>query len=123
MEYYFKPDAILLKTAPLLDISAGILELQNVKTIHIVALENDVKAMGLHKDYAGPIEIKTINLLKTKQKLLISTGIIKHTLQTTACKQYEPNSAIMKSGGFDEVAQFFTLNKLQNILIYTLRPL
>jgi hypothetical protein len=28
----------------------------------------------LHKDYAGPIEIKTINLLKTKQKLLISTA-------------------------------------------------
>jgi hypothetical protein len=35
---------------------------------------------------------------------------------------YEPNSAIMKSGGFDEVA-ILTLNKLQNILIYTLRPL
>jgi hypothetical protein len=33
----------MLYTAPLLDISAGILELQNVKTIHIVALENDVK--------------------------------------------------------------------------------
>jgi hypothetical protein len=32
---------LLVKTAPLLDISAGILELQNVKTIHIVALEND----------------------------------------------------------------------------------
>jgi hypothetical protein len=25
---------------------------------------------------------------------------------------YEPNSAIMKSGGFDEVARFYTLNKL-----------
>jgi hypothetical protein len=32
LEYYFKnSDAILVKTAPLLDISAGILELQNVK--------------------------------------------------------------------------------------------
>jgi hypothetical protein len=39
----------------LLDISAGILELQNVKTIHIVALENDVKELlwELHKDYTG----------------------------------------------------------------------
>jgi hypothetical protein len=40
-----KIDAILVKNTPLLDISAGILELQNVKTIHIVALENDVKEL------------------------------------------------------------------------------
>jgi hypothetical protein len=26
---------------------------------------------------------------------------------------YEPNSAIMKSGGFDEIGTFYTLNKLQ----------
>jgi hypothetical protein len=49
--------------------------------------------------YTGTIEIKTINLLKTKQKLLISTGIINPILQTTACLNiYMNNSAIMKSG-------------------------
>jgi hypothetical protein len=56
----FKIRCYISKTAPLLDISAGILELQNVKTIHIVALENDVKELlwELHK-YTGTIEIKT----------------------------------------------------------------
>jgi hypothetical protein len=68
---------ILVKTAPLLDISAGILELQNVKTIHIVALENDVKELyELHKDYTGTIEVKTINLLKDKTETLINWNTI-----------------------------------------------
>jgi hypothetical protein len=31
LDYFKNSDAILVKTAPLLDISAGILELQNVK--------------------------------------------------------------------------------------------
>ena len=40
LDFYFnKSKAILIKTAPLLDLAAGLSELQNVKAIHIVALE------------------------------------------------------------------------------------
>jgi hypothetical protein len=119
LEYYFKnSDAILVKTAPLLDISAGILELQNVKTIHIVALENDVKELlwELHKDYTGTIEVKTINLLKDKTETFnFNWNTQSHTSNYSLPQRYiyEPNSAIMKSGGFDEVARFYSLNKLQ----------
>ena len=118
LEYYFKnSDAILVKTAPLLDISAGILELQNVKTIHIVALENDVKELlwELHKDYTGTIEVKTINLLKDKTETFnFNWNTQSHTSNYSLPQRYlyEPNSAIMKSGGFDEVARFYILNKL-----------
>jgi hypothetical protein len=42
---FLHSNSILIKTAPLLDISAGLLELKNVKTIHIVALENEVKEL------------------------------------------------------------------------------
>ena len=61
-------DSILIKTAPLLDISAGLLELKNVKAIHIVALENEVKELlwELHKGYSGKTTIKTVNLAKDK---------------------------------------------------------
>ena len=62
LDFYFeKSDAILIKTAPLLDIAAGLSELQNVKTIHIVAIENEVKELlwELHKNYLGAIGIKT----------------------------------------------------------------
>jgi hypothetical protein len=36
---------IMIKTAPLLDISAGLSELHSVKTIHIVAVNNEVKEL------------------------------------------------------------------------------
>ncbi len=118
LNLYFKnSDAVLIKTAPLLDISAGILELQNVKTIHIVALENDVKELlwELHKDYQGKIEIRTINILKDKTEtfdFIWSDQSQKPNYDLPQSYLYEPNSAIMKSGGFDEVATFYALNKL-----------
>ena len=108
---------ILIKTAPLLDISAGLAELKNVKTIHIVALENEVKELlwELHKDYSGKINVKTVAILK--EKVDVFDFILDDYSQSTAFSLpqkylYEPNSAIMKSGGFDEVGSFFRLNKL-----------
>ncbi|WP_016989106.1 THUMP-like domain-containing protein [Flavobacterium sp. ACAM 123] len=119
LDNYFKnSDAILIKTAPLLDISAGVLELRNIKTIHIVALENDVKELlwELHKNYVGKIEIKTINLLKDKTESFDFIWNNQYQTSNYSAPQkylYEPNSAIMKSGGFDEIGTFYTLNKLQ----------
>jgi hypothetical protein len=53
--YYQFSSKILIKTAPLLDITAGLTELQNVKQIHIVAVDNEVKELlwELHKNYMG----------------------------------------------------------------------
>ncbi len=66
--YFNNSDAVLIKTAPLLDITAGLSELEHVKTIHIVALENEVKELlwELHKDYFGNVHIKTVNIVKEK---------------------------------------------------------
>jgi hypothetical protein len=110
-------DSILIKTAPLLDISAGISELKNVKTIHIVALENEVKELlwELHKGFTGKINIKTVNILKEKQDVFEFILDENPEIPTYGFSQkyvYEPNSAIMKSGGFDEVGIFYKLNKL-----------
>ena len=109
--------SILIKTAPLLDISAGLAELKNVKTIHIVAVENEVKELlwELHKDYSGKINIKTVNIAKGNESVF--DFILDDYSQTPAYGLpqkylYEPNSSIMKSGGFYEVGSFFKLNKL-----------
>ena len=109
--------SILIKTAPLLDISAGLAELKNVKTIHVVAVENEVKELlwELHKEYSGKINIKTVNVAKENE--VIFDFILDDYSQTPAYSLpqkylYEPNNAIMKSGGFDEVGTFFKLNKL-----------
>jgi hypothetical protein len=117
LEFYFNySENILVKTAPILDISAGLSELQNVKRIHIVALENEVKELlwEISKDYSDAIEIKTVNLVKDhaetfdfilNEEAISNFGLPKKYL-------YEPNSAIMKSGGFDAIGLRFNLEKL-----------
>ena len=110
-------DSILIKTAPLLDISAGLSELKNVKTIHIVALDNEVKELlwEIHKGYSGEIKIKTVNIVKEKLDTFEFILGENPEIPTYCLPQkylYEPNSAIMKSGGFDEVGIFYNLNKL-----------
>jgi len=117
LDFYFeKSDSILIKTAPLLDISAGLSELKNVKNIHIIALENEVKELlfEIHKGYTGKITLKTANILKEKTETFEfilgeeSFPIYNFPQQYL----YEPNSAIMKSGGFDEISTAFQINKL-----------
>lgn len=117
LDFYFqKSDSILIKTAPLLDITAGLSELKFVKNVHIIALENEVKELlfEIHNQYQGEITIKTANILKEKieqfEYVLDKTSEPSYHLPQQYL--YEPNSAIMKSGGFNEVATTFNLNKL-----------
>ena len=117
LDFYFeKTDSVLIKTAPLLDISAGLSELKFVKNIHIIALENEVKELlfEIHNHYSGEITIKTANILKDKTETFeFVLGEIHYPFYHLPQKfLYEPNSAIMKSGGFDEVSTSFQINKL-----------
>ena len=118
LDFYFRNSvSVLIKTAPLLDITAGLVELKHVKTIHIVALENEVKELvwELHRDYFGNVNIKTVNIVKDKIETFDFILNNNNTLPNFSLPQkylYEPNSAIMKSGGFDFVAINFNLNKL-----------
>lgn len=118
LDFYFENSCnIFIKTAPILDITAGLLELKNVKQIHIVAVENEVKELLwiLEKGYDSEIEIITCNILKENQELF--SFILKEALSVseyhlTKKYLYEPNAAIMKSGGFYEVGSKFGIEKL-----------
>ncbi|WP_298138286.1 class I SAM-dependent methyltransferase [Flavobacterium sp.] len=117
-DFYFKfSNNILIKTAPILDLKAGLLELKNVKNIHIVAVDNEVKELlwEIEKDFNSEINIKTINFNKEKIEqfdyLFNSNGIPSYSLPEKYL--YEPNSAIMKSGGFTEIGNKFSLKKIQ----------
>ncbi|KRB58135.1 class I SAM-dependent methyltransferase [Flavobacterium sp. Root186] len=118
LDFYFeKTNSVLIKTAPLLDISAGLSELKFVKNIHIIALENEVKELlfEIHKNYSGGITLKTANILKDKIETFEFVLGGETQLPSYHLPQkylYEPNSAIMKSGGFDEVSTIFQINKL-----------
>ncbi|MCR5862678.1 class I SAM-dependent methyltransferase [Flavobacterium sp. J372] len=107
---------ILIKTAPILDISAGFSELSYVKSVYIVALNNEVKELLWHieRGFNDEPALHSINLEKGR------TDSFTAPLQSDAVVHYanplkylyEPNAAIMKSGAFAEVAEQFDVKKL-----------
>jgi THUMP domain-like/Conserved hypothetical protein 95 len=126
LDFYFQfTNNILIKTAPLLDISAGLLELKNVKTIHIIAIENEVKELlwEIENNYFDTISIKTINSSKNElHNFNFELKSNKNFSMFSLPKKYlyEPNAAVMKSGGFDEISTQFDVYKLhQNSHLYT----
>lgn len=121
---FSKSKNILIKTSPLLDLKNGIRELQYVKEIHIVAIKNDVKELlfVLEHQFEGDINIKTINFINDNNQIFEFTAFKNCTPSYDFPKQYlyEPNSAILKSGGFSEIAVKFSINKLhQHSHLYT----
>lgn len=118
LDTYFKyTNTILLKTAPLLDITAGLTELKNVKEIHIVALDNEVKELLwiLDKNYQGTIELVATNIQKSKTDTVrVPLEEEAHISYSEPLKYlYEPNAALMKTGKFNFIGQHFQLKKLQ----------
>lgn len=115
--YFEYADHLLMKTAPILDLTAGLSELENVRKIHIVAIDNEVKELlwEISKNHIGAPEISTINICKDSSEELFGfpfgkTFEVHYSLPKKFL--FEPNSAIMKSGGFDAVSKTYALEKL-----------
>ncbi|MGJ8743077.1 class I SAM-dependent methyltransferase [Polaribacter sp.] len=114
---FSKTNQILIKNSPILDITSAINELKFVKEIHIIAVKNEVKELLflLEKDTLQPIKIKTLNITNNN----IETFQFKYQEKGTSIYSepltylYEPNAAILKSGGFHQVSQQLKLFKIQ----------
>jgi hypothetical protein len=126
LDFYLSfSDNILVKTAPILDITAGLGELKSVKAIHIVAVENEVKELLwiISNKYEGNVEIVTVNLVgDNAQHFSFAFGSRKPAVSygLPATYLYEPNAAIMKSGGFEHIGAAYQLDKLhQHSHLYT----
>ena len=120
LNFYFQFSLrILIKTAPLLDLTAGLQELKNVAAIHIVAVENEVKELlwEIHHDFSGNPMIKTVNISK-KGKEHFDFEMTKNKIEVTFSEPltylFEPNAAVMKSGGFSEIAKHYPVLKLHS---------
>ncbi len=117
-EFLFeKSDNILIKVAPLLDISSILNELVNVKTIYAIGLHNEVKELliVLQKGFIDQPELIAVNIS--------NNGTIHHdtfSLNDTIDSQmsnplnylYEPFSSYLKTGAYNRVAQVFNVSKL-----------
>jgi 16S rRNA G966 N2-methylase RsmD len=113
-----KTQNILVKTSPLLDIKQGIEELNFVREIHVVAINNEVKELlfVLELGYKGKVVIKTINKIHEQEMVfnfkLEDEQHIEVGFDEPKNYLYEPNAAILKSGGFKSVADTYGLKKL-----------
>ena len=122
--YFTYSNKILIKTAPILDIKAGLNELKNVKKIHIVAIENEVKELLWEiekEEFAIPI-IVTVNFDKNQ---VLKNEIPFQNSETATYSLpkkylYEPNAALLKSGQFEAISSIFSVHKLhQHSHLYT----
>ncbi|MFH4965215.1 class I SAM-dependent methyltransferase [Gaetbulibacter sp. M235] len=110
---------IMIKMSPLLDISIGINELKFVKTIHVVAVNNEVKELLwiLERGFIGEPEVKTVNITKNSELHFDFSLEEEKNLESLYSKPltylYEPNSAILKSGAFHSISNQLNVFKLQ----------
>ncbi len=129
LDFYFTySDKIIIKTAPILDIQAGLNELKFVKNIHIVALGNEVKELlwEIEKGFTDEISVITINIEKDniqQSKIKISDdSLSKYSLPQNYL--YEPNASLLKSGKFESIGNLFNVNKLhQHSHLFTSKKL
>ncbi len=125
LDFLFRyTDNILLKNSPILDISSTINELKFTKEIHVIAVANEVKELlfVLEKNYEGSISVITCNHTKTEQQVFnFEWGSVANASYSDVQKYgYEPNTAILKSGGFQQLATSLGIAKLhQHSHLYT----
>lgn len=113
-----KAKRILIKTAPLLDISAGLLELKNVSEIHILSIKNECKELlwVIDKGFIGQTKIICASLNAHTKIFSFPIGDLK-TKVIIPDKQdyqylYEPDVCLLKSGAFNLISNHYDLKKL-----------
>mgnify|MGYP006088246899 CR=1 FL=1 len=116
--FFKKADLVLIKTAPLLDIQQTLKDLDSVKEVHIISVNNDCKEVLylLEKGYSNEAQVFCVNLKKVvKEEFSFTYTKERNTINQYSeplAYLYEPNSSIMKSGAFKSIASKFVLYKL-----------
>jgi len=114
-----KADRIIIKTAPLLDLTAGLLELKNVSEIHIVSVKNECKEILwiIDENFKGETKIIAVTLNDTQKSFAFSKS--EADVPVEYAKEfslndylYEPDTALLKSGAFNLIASRYHLLKL-----------
>jgi precorrin-6B methylase 2 len=116
-----KSQRIIIKTAPLLDISAGLKELKQVSEIHIISVKNECKELlwVLDRNPVVATQIVAVTLNDTEKEFRFDKGTEEQTSariteDTPGNYLYEPDAALLKSGAFNLIAQTYDLEKLHH---------
>jgi precorrin-6B methylase 2 len=115
-----KSSRIIIKTAPLLDISAGLSELNQVSAIHIVSVKNECKELlwVIDKGFNQEPKIVAVTLNNGIEKNFLFNWPSANAPVQFAKKLnigdflYEPDAALLKSGAFNLIGSTYNLLKL-----------
>ncbi|PQJ30461.1 methyltransferase [Nonlabens arenilitoris] len=109
-----KGKKVMIKTSPMLDITAGLKQLKNVCEIHIVAVKNDVKELLWILDKnANEVIIHCVNLESQQPDLVLNHGdTASIELSEPLDYLYEPNAAVMKSQAFSHLCEKYGISKI-----------
>ena len=120
-----KAGRIIIKTSPLLDISAGVKELKHVSEVQVISTRNECKELLfiIDRDFSGSLTITSVAINETTKKISFTEN--DHAAAELVKEQlglylYEPDVALLKSGKFNAIAAAFNLKKLdQQTQLYT----
>lgn len=126
-----RTERLIIKTAPLLDISAGLYELKWVSEIHILSVKNECKELVwvIDKNFKGSTKIiaVTLNELEKEFSFLlndINTNAVYADEIDINMYIYEPDAALLKSGAFNLIGIKYDLKKLhQQTQLYVSRKI
>jgi len=126
-EFFFeKANQVLIKTAPLLDIQQTLRDLEFVKEVHVLSVNNDCKEVLylLEKNCTQEAKLVCVNLKKdTTEQFIFSFSeerIAEGLLSQPLTYLYEPNASVLKAGAFKSIANQLGVSKLhQHSHLYT----
>ena len=121
-----RTDRVLLKTSPWLDISHGMDILENIREIHVVSVDNEVKEVlwVLARDFSSDPEITAVNIKRGKTQYFNFSKSEERASESEfslpGTYLFEPNSAILKAGAFKLLGSRLGLKKLhEHTHLYT----
>ncbi len=110
---------VAVKTSPGLDVSSVLSDLAGVESVHVISVENDCKELFVvaRNGFEGEARIHCVNIRKNGEADELSFFLSEEKeaeSEFTAPGKYllEPNSSIMKAGGFKAVANKWNLKAL-----------
>ncbi|NAW51009.1 methyltransferase [Elizabethkingia argentiflava] len=118
-------DKILIKLSPLMDISMLISQVKAISYIYIIAVKNEVKELliVIDKAYDDELSLRVCNLQSNDPDLEIPYSALHASVASygeVSSYLYIPNNALLKSGAFNFISEYFQLEKLHpNTQLYT----
>ena len=105
-----KADKVILKLSPMFDWRKAVDDLQYVREVHIVSVDNECKELLLVLEQAErPLRLVCVNNDQIFEESHSPSPITHHPSPTAPDYLYEPNASIMKAGCFEALAQQYPL--------------